>query len=188
MEPHTIPDSDRRLLLGLARQAVAATTGAATLPARPVAASNVVDEARGAFVTLHKLGRLRGCVGLIEPVKPLWLSVRDAATSAASRDPRFGPVTADELTDLVIDISALTPMRKIDSVDEIVVGVHGLYVDDGRRSGLLLPQVPGEWGWDRDAFVHHTLRKAGLPATALESPRTQLYTFMAEVFAEQERD
>ena len=106
----------------------------------------MLDEPRGVFVTLHKQGDLRGCIGMIEARKPLWIAVRDAAVSAATRDPRFQPVSADELPSLHFEISALTPMEQVAGEDDVIVGEHGLFIDNGYKSGLLLPQVATEWG------------------------------------------
>lgn len=142
-------------------------------------------ERRGAFVTLRLAGELRGCIGHVEGVQPLWQSVRDNALSAAFRDPRFPPLSEAELGGVRIEISALTPLRRVTSVDEIEVGRHGLLVERGSSRGLLLPQVPIEWGWNLETFLAQTCRKAGLAADAWRLEDTILKLFEAEVFGEE---
>ena len=138
----------------------------------------------GAFVTLHKKGNLRGCIGYLTGVKPLYETVRDMAVSSAFNDPRFHPVTADELKDITIEISVLSPMEKIESIDELEPGKHGLYLKKGNSSGTLLPQVAEEQGWDRETFVRYTCTKAGLPPDAYLDKSTELFTYTAVVFSE----
>ncbi|MBU1006118.1 MAG: AmmeMemoRadiSam system protein B [Candidatus Omnitrophica bacterium] len=149
-----------------------------------------VTEARlkencGAFVTIKKHGQLRGCIGYIMAVKPLSETVKDVARSAAIGDPRFAPMTEDELKDMEIEVSALTPLKRISDAKEIEVGKHGLYMKRGFYSGLLLPQVATEYGWDRETFLQHTCAKAGLPTDAWKDPSTEIYTFSADVFGEE---
>jgi AmmeMemoRadiSam system protein B/AmmeMemoRadiSam system protein A len=144
--------------------------------------SERLKELRGAFVTINKKGSLRGCIGHIKGVKPLYKSVEEMAEAAAFQDPRFPPVTKKELKDLEIEISALTPFKQITDVSEIEVGKHGLYIEKGFYSGLLLPQVATEYGWDRDTFLEHTCRKAGLPPDAWKDKETRIYIFSADIF------
>jgi AmmeMemoRadiSam system protein B/AmmeMemoRadiSam system protein A len=141
-----------------------------------------LKEPRGAFVTLQKNGELRGCIGHIVAVSPLVETVSEMAVAAAFHDPRFAPLRADELKDLNIEISVLTPMKRVDTVDEIQVGVHGIYMVKGSRSGLLLPQVATEYGWDRLMFLENTCRKAGLPKDAWKEKETEIHIFSADVF------
>ena len=136
----------------------------------------------GAFVTLKKEKALRGCIGHIIGDKPLFLIVRDMAIAAATQDYRFPPVTPSEIDDLEIEISVLTPMQKVDNVDEIKVGRDGLMIKRGYMSGLLLPQVPVEQRWDKATFLEHLCNKAGLPAGAWKS--SELWKFQAIVFSE----
>jgi len=138
---------------------------------------------RGAFVTLHAQGRLRGCIGTFRACEPLFRVVREMALSAAFHDPRFRPVTAGELPELELEISALTPLVEVASVEEIEVGTHGLYITRGYASGVLLPQVAVEYGWDREEFLCHTCEKAGLPGDAWLKGAT-IERFSAEVFSE----
>lgn len=138
----------------------------------------------GAFVTLERLGDLRGCIGHLAADKPLSLTVQQMAVEAATGDPRFPAVTAAELPDLQIEISVLADFRKIADVSEIKVGTHGLIVGDGRRRGLLLPQVAEREGWDVPTFLSATCRKAGLPLDAWRKGGVVIETFTAQVFSE----
>ncbi len=139
-------------------------------------------EERGAFVCVYKQGMLRGCIGLIEASGPLHKTVEQMAESAAFRDPRFRPISADELPYLNLEISVLTPLQKIDSPDEIQVGKHGILIRRGYLSGLLLPQVATERDWDRLTFLQETCRKAGLPRDAWKDKASEIYIFSADVF------
>jgi AmmeMemoRadiSam system protein B/AmmeMemoRadiSam system protein A len=144
--------------------------------------SEKLNELRGAFVTITKKGSLRGCIGHIKGVKPLYKSVEEMAAAAAFQDPRFSPVTKKELKDLDIEISVLTPFEQITDVSEIEVGKHGLYIEQGFSSGLLLPQVATEYNWDNETFLEHTCRKAGLPPDAWKEQDTRIYIFSADIF------
>lgn len=141
----------------------------------------------GAFVTLKEDGRLRGCIGYIQGVKPLYQTVIDVAKSAAVNDYRFNPVTQDELDKLEYEISVLTPLKKIKDINEIEVGKHGLVMKNGFNSGLLLPQVATEYNWDRETFLKETCRKAGLSQDAWKDKSTEIYIFSAEVFGEENK-
>lgn len=168
---------DRVTVLDYARRCVDAVTRRAAPP--PLENPSPALTARGAaFVTIRSGGELRGCIGHVEAVKPLWESVREMAEAAASRDPRFPAVRPDE--PLEIEVSVLSPMVPI-RPDEIRVGTHGLYVRRGTSSGLLLPQVAVEWGWDAPRFLEQTCRKAGLPLDAWRDPATEILGFTAEI-------
>lgn len=136
---------------------------------------------KGAFVTLKKKGRLRGCIGFIEPVLPLHQAIVQAAIYAASRDVRFNPVQSSELKDIEVEISVLTPLRKINNPKGVEVGKHGLVIAKGDRKGLLLPQVPLENHWSRETFLEQTCLKAGLPRDAWRTG-AEIYVFEAIVF------
>jgi len=138
---------------------------------------------RGAFVTLKKKGELRGCIGFIEPVLPLHQTLVQATIYAASKDARFPPVSSSELKDIDLEISVLTPLKKIDDPRKVEVGKHGLIISKGNRRGLLLPQVPVENRWSRETFLQQTCQKAGLPRDAWRSG-AEVYTFEAIVFHE----
>lgn len=139
-------------------------------------------EKRGAFVTLHKRGALRGCIGYVEGHKPLWETVKDAAVQAAFADPRFPPVRADELEDLELEVSALSPLERIKDPLDFSVGRHGLVVRKSDHSGLLLPQVAVEHGWGKEEFLSWTCKKAGLPPECWKHGDVEIYRFSADVF------
>ena len=181
-----LSESDKNRLLEIARTTIEKKVKGEDFPDFEVT-SDILQEHRGAFVTLHKHGQLRGCIGYIEPIKPLYLTVREMAEAAALSDPRFNPVTEKELGDLEIEISALTPLTRIEQAEQIEVGVHGIYIKSGYSSGLLLPQVATEYGWDRTTFLEHTCMKAGLPTDAWQDKDTEIYIFSAEIFSEQEK-
>ena len=173
-------EAQQRALVAIARAAVTeSTTGQAI--ARPEQPD--LPEASGAFVTLKRNGRLRGCIGTLECRRPLREEVARIAVSAARDDPRFAPLAASELDDLDVEVSVLGPLEAIDPFDvsSIVIGRHGLVVEQGRRRGLLLPQVATEWGWTREMFLSQTCRKAGLPPDAWRTGAL-VYRFTALVF------
>ncbi|MBI2191824.1 MAG: AmmeMemoRadiSam system protein A [Planctomycetes bacterium] len=138
---------------------------------------------RAAFVTWKKGDELRGCMGTLQATESLWQVVRRMAVSAGSRDPRFSPVTSDEVDALWVDVSVLGIFRPVGDIQDIQIGVHGLWIRKGPHSGLLLPQVASERGWDRETFLRQTCRKAGLGEEAWRSG-CELQFFDAEVFGE----
>ncbi|WP_457572429.1 AmmeMemoRadiSam system protein A [Desulfovulcanus sp.] len=141
-----------------------------------------LNEHFGAFVTLKINGLLRGCIGHIVGDEPLWQIIIKMAREAAFEDPRFPPLSKAELDRVEIEISILSPLQKVVDLNKIVPGKHGLLVHKGCNSGLLLPQVATEWGWDRQTFLAHTCQKAGLPANCWQDPDTEIYWFEALVF------
>jgi AmmeMemoRadiSam system protein A len=157
--------------------------GAAGAPAATLDVSGEFPEASGAFVTIKRGGRLRGCIGTLHCTRPLPEEVRRVAVSAAREDPRFSPLTTSELADLEIEVSVLGPLEAIDPFDPAAfeIGRHGLVVEQGRRRGLLLPQVATEWNWNRETFLSQTSVKAGLPPDAWRQ-EAKVYRFFAEVF------
>ncbi|MBI3923494.1 MAG: AmmeMemoRadiSam system protein A [Armatimonadetes bacterium] len=178
----TLEESAQRELLEIARRTLCHFVCEGVLPCLEVR-NRVLLEHRGAFVTLKAQGQLRGCIGYPEPVKPLYQAVASATRSAASEDPRFSPVGAEELEEITIDVSVLTLPVKVLSIEEIVIGTHGLIIRKKGRSGLLLPQVATEHGLDRDSFLEHTAMKAGLPPDAWKEG-AEILRFRAEVFGE----
>ena len=175
-----LTEDDKRALIETARAAVRAeVTGA---PA-PGAAPRPLPDASGVFVTVKRRGDLRGCLGTLAPRDPLEIEVARCAASAASRDPRFPPVATSELAELDVEVSVLGPLEPIDpyAPDAVVVGRHGLVVEQGARSGLLLPQVAVEWGWTRDEFLAQACVKAGLPPDAWRRG-ARVSRFEADVF------
>ncbi|MGA2458971.1 MAG: AmmeMemoRadiSam system protein B [Terriglobales bacterium] len=149
-------------------------------------ASEVLNQERGAFVTLRKSGELRGCIGYTSAEKPLYMTVRDTATLAALRDPRFQPVSASELAQLEYEISVLSPLRRVLDVREIKIGQHGLLMKNGAYEGLLLPQVPVEEKWDRQKFLEETCAKAGMHSGCWKDENTDIFMFTAVVFGEKQ--
>ncbi|HRE91058.1 MAG TPA: AmmeMemoRadiSam system protein A [Myxococcota bacterium] len=137
----------------------------------------------GAFVSLHLDGDLRGCIGTLHGERPLHEVVVEMACEAATNDPRFPALTTRELSQTDIEVSVLTPFQPI-RPDEVEVGRHGLYVVRGPRRGVLLPQVPVQYGWSREQYLQHACRKAGLPEDAYKDPETRLLAFEAEVFSD----
>jgi len=180
--PDEIAAEDRRSMLELARATIEARLSDRPLLC-PSPDSAVLLELRGAFVTLKIEEVLRGCIGHVVGVAPLWRAVRDNALAAAFEDPRFKPLTLDELPHVRIEISVLTPLCT-SAAENVVVGHHGILVERGASRGLLLPQVPVEFGWDRETFLDRTCRKAGLEPGCWRHPDTTISTFTAEVFAE----
>lgn len=144
--------------------------------------SGHLGEKWGAFVTLTKRGELRGCIGNIVGTKPLITTIAEMTVAAALQDWRFSPVQPSELKDIQFEISVLTPLHRVKDINEIVVGRDGLYITQGTNTGVLLPQVPVEWGWDLKTFLEQTCRKAGLPTDAWKDKTTIIESFSAEVF------
>jgi len=175
--------ADQELLFRVARESIRAHLKGETAPL-PQATSPLLSQPRGVFVTLNRRGRLRGCIGYLEAVKPLLPAVQEMAVAAAFGDPRFPPLREDELADLEIEISVLSTFQRIAKVDEIQVGRHGLYLEQGASRGLLLPQVATEYGWDRLTFLKQTCVKAGLPPNAWEDPTTRIFVFSADILHE----
>jgi AmmeMemoRadiSam system protein A len=182
--PRRLDGEERRQLLAIARSSIAAALAGKPASFESVRLTPGLERPSGAFVTITEHRALRGCIGVVEAREPLYRAVASAAASAALGDPRFPSVTAAELPVLELEISVLSPFEQVGSVDEIVVGVHGLVAREGFRAGLLLPQVPVEYGWTRDEFLDHLCAKAGLPRGHWRSGRVQLEKFTAEVFSE----
>ncbi len=177
-----ISDNEKQFLIQVVRDVIRVSIEGGEYSPSPFQ-SELFNRKYGLFVSLHKHGELRGCIGYVEGIKPLLQAVIDMAEAAAFRDPRFEPVTSDELEDLEIEISVLSPLQEIKSVDEIVIGEHGLVIERGFAKGLLLPQVATEYNWDRETFLEHICVKAGLPKDAWQDPKSKIYTFSAVVFS-----
>ena len=180
----TLTSEDKRIL-----KDIALTSIRDSLDGKPLAAANSqlsslnsqLKRNCGAFVSLHKQGRLRGCIGHFGEDVPLYEIVAEMARAAAFQDPRFSPVTRDELNDLDIEISVLTPMRRIESLDEFELHRHGIYIRKGYRSGTYLPQVADEVNWTKEEFVSHCSQdKAGLGWDGWKD--AELYVYEAIVF------
>jgi AmmeMemoRadiSam system protein B/AmmeMemoRadiSam system protein A len=172
-------------LLSIARQTVETLVRTGKVP--DFSETDPILLAPGAaFVTLKKNGDLRGCIGHTEPYLPLWRCVREMAKAASTLDTRFRPVAPEELADLDYEISVLFPAVPVRDVNEIVVGRDGLTIELHGRRGLLLPQVPIEWGWNREEFLNQTARKAGLPTDAWKDSAAVIQRFQGIIFSENE--
>ena len=182
-QDHVLSEKEQKTLLQIARRTLEGHVGGKGIP-RTDAVSEKLMEKRGVFVTLQKNGMLRGCIGYIKPIQPLALAVAEMTVSASSRDPRFPAVTPAEIKDVHIEISALSPMKRVFDVGDIKVGQHGLYIVRGESSGLLLPQVATIYAWNGEEFLKQTCTKAGLPSNAWKDKETQVYVFSAQVFSE----
>lgn len=177
--------AERRLLLRTAREAIEACL--AVRPLETLRASGRLAGPGGAFVSLHRRAddELRGCIGRLQSDEPLLETVAQMAAAAATQDRRFAPVRLAELPTLAIEVSVLGPLVPI-APAQVEVGRHGLIVGDGRRRGVLLPQVAVDHGWDKETFLAHTCLKAGLSAETWRRPGIELQAFTAEVFGEDE--
>ena len=179
-----LSSEDGRALLHIARRAISSVLVEKTLPDFPPFPSNLNDH-RGAFVTLFRDGKLRGCVGQVEDPGPLADGIARAAINAALHDFRFIPVTVEEVPALEIEISVLSPLERI-APEAIVAGEHGVMVVRSPKRGLLLPRVATERGWNALRLLEETCEKAGLARDAWREREIQIFAFTAEVFSETE--
>jgi len=177
-----ITDDEKKLIKTIAKAALdEAVKNNKQLSINPSKLPQILKEKLGAFVTLHEDSKLRGCVGRFEPNQPLYEIIIDMAISASRYDTRFQPVTEEELNKINIEISILTPRQKIDSVDEIVVGKHGIYVEYGGKNGTYLPQVATDMGWNAEEFFRSCCEeKAGIAPQ--NCPKATIYVYEAIVF------
>ncbi len=178
---------DGRSGVSLAREALRAAVQHEKLTLPPL--SPVFSEKRGVFVTLNRDGELRGCIGIPLPVMPLGEAIIEAAASAALQDPRFMPVTPEELSLIALEVTILSVPEEITAppasrADEVEVGRHGLIVKGRGRSGLLLPQVASEYGWNAVEFLDHTCTKAGLPPGCWRDEQISVLRFEGQIFSE----
>ncbi len=183
MEEKELSSEEKKELLRIAREAVTSCfRGGKVEPRRDLEG---LRERRGVFVTIHKRGALRGCIGVFTSDKPLYETTAEMAVSAAFRDPRFPPLGAGELDEVDFEISVLSPLREIDDIAEIEIGKHGIYITRGLNRGVLLPQVATEYGWNVETFLEQTCLKAGLPPDAWKKG-AKIEIFSAQVFGEKE--
>jgi uncharacterized protein len=176
----TLSTEDKKFLLELAREAILATIRTGKAPSREVTAP-ALQSRLGCFVTIKRGGALRGCIGNFSSEKPLYQLVQEMAVSAATHDPRFYPMKEEDLADFALEISVLSPLEKIDSPEEVKVGVHGIYLEKNFARGVLLPQVAREQRWDRETFLSQTALKAGLNRDDWKEG-ADIYVFTAEIF------
>jgi AmmeMemoRadiSam system protein A len=177
-----LSEADRRAALQLARTAVVEAVFHRKLP-EALPREGVFAEPRGVFVTLHLGKRLQGCIGVIEANEPLGDAIVRCAASAALEDPRFAPMKPDQLAELSVEISLLSPLQLV-APESIEIGRHGLLIRLGGQRGLLLPQVAIEHRLAREQFLEQTCRKAGLPPEAWRDPEARLFAFTCEVLSE----
>ncbi len=180
----TLNTEQKKELLKIARETVETYLTQGRVPEFSVK-DPILKEERAVFVTLREFGQLRGCIGRLVAEEPLYLAVRNMTIESATRDPRFRPVRPEELKDLTIEISVLSPPRRIKSADEIQLGTHGVIVRHGLSSGVFLPKVAEETKWDKETFLGELCRqKASLPADCWQDPQTELHVFTSFDFSE----
>lgn len=176
--------NEKRILLAIARESITAH-----LERRDAEYDEIPDSLTrkcGAFVTLHEDNKLRGCIGNMVGKKPLADTIKEMAIASAFQDPRFPPLSKEELGTLEIEISVLSPMEKAANISEIQPGKHGLYMKNGYRSGVLLPQVAADRGWDTETFLTNTCYKAGLQGDCWKDPDTEIFIYTAIIFSEKD--
>lgn len=191
MEPKYLNPEEEQTLLKLARFALEnfVVKGITDFPDSKLTEFQLTPALRqklGVFVTLQEHGSLRGCIGNIIGIRPLYQGVIENAQNAAAHDPRFDKVIPDELEHIEIEISVMSPLEPVKSLDEILVGRDGLVLKRGFHSGVFLPQVPVEWNWDKTTYLEQLGLKAGLSRNAYQDPQTELLKFTAQVFGETE--
>jgi AmmeMemoRadiSam system protein A len=179
-----LTETDQQLLLQVARNAVQSYLKGES-PRLPEVSEGPLKEVHGVFVSLHQGVALRGCIGNIYAVSPLYRSVAECAIAAAVGDPRFMPLMAAELSTVEFEISVLSPILRVRDIEDIEVGKHGLLITKGSARGLLLPQVATMYGWSRERFLQETCRKAGLHPDDWRQDAT-IDVFSALVFNEKQ--
>ncbi len=177
--------TQQKKLLELARESIKRHLAEQDPPPH-LQADQALQTLAGAFVSLHQDGELRGCIGTFNADRPLAEVVQDMALAAATGDPRFPSMEAEALEAVDIEISVLSPRRRIEDPKQVEVGTHGIFITRDFYSGVLLPQVATEYGWNREEFLAQTCLKAGLPPEAWKDPKTNIEIFSAQVFGEKE--
>jgi uncharacterized protein (TIGR00296 family) len=184
-----LSQSDGDFLVKLARKAIKAYVQNRDV-INPPKAPEYMNEKMGVFVTIHKNSDLRGCIGYPEPIKPLITALIEVAIGAATEDPRFPPVKLQELDEIQLEVSVLTKPEIIivekpaDYINKIIIGEDGLIMERGMFRGLLLPQVPVEWGWDVEEFLANTCMKAGMSPDCWLHEDIKIYAFKSQIFEE----
>ena len=183
-----LTEEQREFLLSLARDAIKAAV-AGTSPPELDCGDEQLCEKSGAFVTIKRAGRLRGCIGQFTSDGPLWQTVRNMARAAAVEDSRFfhNPIQPGEVDDLSIEVSVLSPLKRVTDPLDFELGVHGIYIKRGFQRGCFLPQVATETGWSKEEFLTQCAAgKAGMPPDAWKQPDTEVYVFTAEIIGQSE--
>ncbi|MBN1958275.1 MAG: AmmeMemoRadiSam system protein A [Desulfuromonadales bacterium] len=178
-----LSSSDASILLEIARDAIVHGVNNGDYAPAP-REEKALNERSGCFVTIKQHGRLRGCIGNFQSQQPLYREVAQIAVASATQDPRFAPMTAEDLKDFSLEITVLSPLEKILDTDQIEIGRHGIYIEKGFRRGVLLPQVATEQGWDKLTFLQQTCLKAGLPTDAWQAPDAEIYIFSGQIISE----
>lgn len=178
-----LKSKEKKALLEIAHKAVAAAVREEDITPEP-REEKALNMRNGCFVTIKLNDELRGCIGNFQSDLPLFKEVAEMAAASACKDPRFYPLQAEELENISIDISVLSALEKIEDIETIKIGVHGIYLEKGYYRGVLLPQVATEHDWDRETFLKQTCIKAGLPTDSWQAEETDIYIFSAEVFSD----
>lgn len=178
-----LKSKEKKILLDIAHKAITAAVREEDTTPEP-REEKALNMRSGCFVTIKQDDDLRGCIGNFQSDLPLFKEVAEMAAASACKDPRFYPLQEDELANIKIDISVLSPLEKIDEIEAIEIGTHGIYLEKGYYRGVLLPQVATEHHWDRETFLKQTCIKAGLPTDSWEAEETDIYIFSAEVFGD----
>ena len=179
-----LSDSEKIFLVSAARRAIEAAVKKQRSD-RPASVPPSLMSNGAAFVTLYLDDQLRGCIGSLEARIPLVDTVMEVAAKAAKEDPRFYPLSAAELPIVTLEISVLSPLKQITSIDEIIIGTHGLVFEWGYARGVFLPQVPVEQGWDKETYLRETAMKAGCPPDSWKKSGAKLFVFTCEVFGDE---
>ena len=174
---------EQKVLLAIARQAIVQGVKSGQEYVEP-REEKALNQRNGCFVTIKQNGALRGCIGNFQSELPLFKEVAQMAQASATKDPRFYPLKESDLDNLKLEISVLSPLIKVEHIDDIQIGQHGIYIEKSFYRGVLLPQVAVEHGWDRLTFLRQTCLKAGLPTDAWDSDDAEIYIFSAQVFGD----
>ncbi|MCL5071779.1 MAG: AmmeMemoRadiSam system protein A [Actinobacteria bacterium] len=185
MESMSLNDEQKKVLLEIARKTIENAAIGKNPPDFDID-DPVLNIKSGAFVTIHNKKNLRGCIGNIVAQIPLWKTIEKMAIEASMHDPRFPSLSPKELGDIDIEISVLSPFKKITDINEIEVGKHGIFIKQGFYQGLLLPQVATDYGWNRTQFLEYTCQKAGLGRECYKEKNCEIFIFSATIFSEKE--
>jgi AmmeMemoRadiSam system protein A len=184
VESVNLPPSSQCRLIGLSRRALESFVRNETQRAESIDDPCLLNSDYGAFVSLRRQEELRGCIGTCFPTAPLYETVIEMTQAAASRDRRVAAIASSELSEILIDISVLSPLQPVSDPLRLEIGTHGLYVESGGKRGVLLPQVAVQYGWDMETFLSQTCIKAGLRNSAWKEPGAKVSSFTALILEE----
>ncbi len=179
-----LTENDGKTLIAIAREAIQHCVKNQPYHCQP-REEKALNKRSGCFVTIKKNGQLRGCIGNFQGREPLFKDVVSMAVASATQDPRFSPMSCDELDHFNLEITVLSPLKKIEYISVIEIGEHGIYIEKNFHRGVLLPQVATDHGWDRETFLNQTCAKAGLPTDAWRSPDADIYIFTGQIISEE---